>query len=49
MAKKKVVLTVKSRGFKPGDVVEVESSQADALVRDGLAREPEKAAKKTDS
>ena len=37
---KHVVLLGKSRGHAAGDVVAVEPSQAEALVRNGLAREP---------
>jgi len=41
MAKTKhVVLLGNSRGARAGDVVAVEPAQAEALVRDGLAREP---------
>ena len=36
-----VVLLNKSRGHEAGDVVPVTSEQADALIRDGLARAPQ--------
>lgn len=49
MAKKKVELVRKSRGYERGDVVEVDAERAEALVREGLAREPQKATKKADS
>lgn len=36
-----VVLLGRSRGHEAGDVVPVTTDQKEALIRDGLAREPE--------